>query len=68
MMIFLTCSGMGERMRSPETMLKPVKVMLNVRNHREVTMKVKSGYVALYVINGTMKSVFMSNDLILLFY
>ena len=68
MMIFLTCSGMGARMKSPETMLKPVKVMLNVRNPREVTMKVKSGYVALYVINGTMKSVFMSNDLILLFY
>ena len=29
-------------------------------NAREVTMKVKSGYVALYGINGTMKTVLMS--------
>ena len=46
-------------MRTSVTMLKPVKVMMNKRNAREVTMTMKSGYVALYVINRTMKIVFM---------
>ena len=33
---------------------------MNVRNAREVTMKmIKSGYVVQYVINGTMKTVFL---------
>ena len=32
-------------MKSSVAMLKPVKVMMNVRNAREVTIKVKSGYV-----------------------
>ena len=59
MNILFVISGMGVRMKSSVAMLKPVKVM-NVRNAREVTMKVKSGYVALYVINGTMKTVLMS--------
>ena len=35
--------------------------MMNVHNVREITMTVKSGYVALYVINGTMQNVFISN-------
>ena len=39
-------------------MLKPVKVIMNVRNTRKVIMKVKSSYVAQYVINGIMKTVF----------
>ena len=52
-----TCSGMGERMKSSvET--SEMKVMMNVQNARQVTMKVKSGYVAQYVINGTMKTTF----------
>ena len=58
--ILFTCSGMEARMKLLK-MLKPLKVMLNVRNTREVPVKVESGYVALYVISGTMKTVFMSN-------
>ena len=42
-------------MKSSVAMLKPVKVMMNAR---EVTMKVKSGYIVQYVISGTMKTVF----------
>ena len=44
-----------------KTSATTLKVMMNVHNVREVTMKVKSGYVALYVINGTMQNVFISN-------
>ena len=44
-------------MKSSVAILKPEKVMMNMQNAREVAMKVKSGYVALYVINGTMKTV-----------
>ena len=40
---------------------RAIKLMMNVRNAREVTIKLKSGYVALYVINSTMKTVFMSD-------
>ena len=51
MMILFRCSGLGGATKeSSVAMLKPVKVM-NMLNAREVTMKVKSGYVALYVIN-----------------
>ena len=45
-------------MKSSVAMLKPVKVMMNVRNARKVTMKVKNGYVVQYGINGNMKTVF----------
>ena len=45
-------------MKSFVAMMKPVKVMMNVRNAIEVTTKVKSGYVVQFVINGTMKTVF----------
>ena len=38
-------------------MLKPMKVMMNKRNAKEVTMIMKISYVALYVINRTMKTV-----------
>ena len=48
-------------MKLSVAMLKPLKVMMNVRNTREVPVKMESGYVALYVISGTMKTVFMSN-------
>ena len=41
-------------MKSSVAMLKPVKAMMNVRNARIVTMKVKSGFVVQYVINGAM--------------
>ena len=58
--ILFTCSGMEARMKLLK-MLKPLKVMMNVRNTREVPVKMESGYVALYVISGTMKTVFMSN-------
>ena len=58
MKILFPCSGMGARMKSSVAMLKPVKVMTNVRNAREVTIKVKNGYVIQYGINGTMKTVF----------
>ena len=61
MKIHFTCSGMGARMKSSVAMLKPVKVMMNERNARKVTVTVKSGYVALHVINGTIKTVFISN-------
>ena len=61
MKILFTCSGMRAKMKSSVPMPKPVKVMTNVRNAREVTMKVKSGYVVQYVINGTMKTAFISN-------
>ena len=57
MMILFTCSCMRARMKSSVAILKPEKVMMNMQNAREVAMKVKSGYVALYVINGTMKTV-----------
>ena len=59
--ILFTCSGLGARMKLSVAMLKPLKVMMNVRNTRKVPVKVESGYVALYVISGTMKTVFMSN-------
>ena len=58
MKILFTCISMEARMKSSVAMLKPVTVMMNVQNAREVTMKVKSGYVVQYVINGTMKTVF----------
>ena len=61
MKILFTYSGMVARIKSSAAMLKPVKVMTNVRNAREVTMKMKSDYVVLYVINGTMKTLFMIN-------
>ena len=48
---------MGARMKSSVAMLKPMKVIMIVQNARQVLMKVKSGYVALYVINGSMKTV-----------
>ena len=38
--------------------LKPMTQMMNVRNVREVTMKVKKGYVVLHVINGTITTWF----------
>ena len=41
------------KVKSSVAMLKPVKVMMNVPNTWKVTMKEKSGYVALYIINGT---------------
>ena len=43
-------------MKSFAAILKPVKVMTNERNAREVTMKIKSGYVVLYIINGKKQS------------
>ena len=49
---------MGARMKSSEAMLKLVKGMMNVQDAREVTVKVKSGYVVQYPINGNMKTVF----------
>ena len=55
------CTGMGTRMKLSVVMLEPVKAMINMRNAREVTIKVKSGDVVQYVINGIMKTVFMSN-------
>ena len=59
MEIIFTCNGIGAIMKSSVAMLKPVKVMMNVRNTREVIMKVKNGYVVQYAINGTMKTVFL---------
>ena len=53
MKILFTCSGMGAKMKSSVAMLKPANVGMNVRNAREVTMKVKSGYAVQYAINGT---------------
>ena len=56
--ILFAFSGMGAKMKSSVAMLKPVKMMINVRNAMGVAMKVKSGYVVLHVINGTMKTAF----------
>ena len=40
MRILLTCSGMGTRMKSSVGILKPVKVMMNVKSSRpEVSIK-----------------------------
>ena len=58
MKMLFPCSSMGARTKSSVAILKPVKVMMNVRNAREVKMKVKRGYVVQYVINVTMKTVF----------
>ena len=44
---------MWARMKSSMAMLKSEKVTMNAQNAREVTMKVKSGYIVQYVINGT---------------
>ena len=52
----LNCSSDTDRMKLSVAILKPVKVMMNKRNAKEVTMIIKSGYAALYVINGTMKT------------
>ena len=41
MKIFCRCSSMRARMKSSVVMLKSVKVMMNVPNATEVTMKVK---------------------------
>ena len=49
MKILFTYSSMGARMKSSVTILKLVKVMMNVQSVGEVTVKVKSGYIALYV-------------------
>ena len=55
MKILFMCSGMRERLRpSVETSESDDEY----KNAREVTMKVKSGYVVQYIINGTMKTVF----------
>ena len=65
MKILFTCSGIEAGMKSSVAMLKPVGVIMNVQNARKVAMKVKSGYVIQYVINGTIKTVFF-NDCIFL--
>ena len=52
-------------------MLKPMKVMMNMRNTMEVTMNVEIGYVVQYMINDTMKTVFyeyLSHLVLLLAY
>ena len=61
MKILFMYSDMRARIKPSVAMLKPVKVMMNVRNATEVTLKVKSGYVVQYLINGTKKTFFMSN-------
>ena len=50
---------LGVRMKPLVTMLKPVKLMINVRNARKVIMNVESGYVAQDIINDSKKKVFM---------
>ena len=56
--ILFAFSGMGAKMKSSVAMLKPVKMMINVQNAMGVAMNVKSGYIVLHVINGTMKTAF----------
>ena len=43
------------------TMLKAVRVIMNERNGQELAMSMKRDHVSLYVVNGNMKIVFMSN-------
>ena len=62
---------MDERRKSSVAMLKPMKVMMNIRNTMEVTMNVEIGYVVQYMINDTMKTVFyeyLSHLVLLLAY
>ena len=62
---------MGGRKKSSVAMLKPMKVMMNIRNTMEVTMNVEIGYVVQYMINDTMKTVFyeyLSHLVLLLAY
>ena len=62
---------MDERRKSSVAMLKPMKVMMNMRNTMEVTMNVEIGYVVQYMINDTMKTVFyeyLSHLVLLLAY
>ena len=54
MSVLFTWSRMRARIKSSVAMLKPVKAMMNVRNARIVTMKVKSGFVVQHVISGAM--------------
>ena len=68
MKILFTCSGIWANVKSFVTMLKPMKVMMNVQNARKVAMKVKSGYVALYAINGTSNWSNLSHSFLLLDY
>ena len=42
-------------------MLKAVRVIMNERNGQELAMSMKRDYVSLYVVNGNIKIVFMSN-------
>ena len=58
MKILFMYSGTRARMKSSAAMLRPVKVMINVQNTIEVRLKMRSGYVVQYLINGTMKTVF----------
>ena len=57
---------MTAKIKSSVAMVKPVKVMMNVQNNREITMKVKSGYAEQYAINGRL--FFMSNIYLIPFY
>ena len=62
---------MDERRKSSVAMLRPMKVMMNIRNAMEVTMNVEIGYVVQYIIDGTMKTVFyeyLSHLVLLLAY
>ena len=68
MKILFTCNGIGAKVKLSVAMLKPVKVMMNVQNARKAAMKVKSGYVTLYVINGTSNLSNLSHSILLLDY
>ena len=62
---------MDERRKSSVAMLRPMKVMMNIRNAMEVTMNVEIGYAVQYIIDGTMKTVFyeyLSHLVLLLAY
>ena len=53
-----SCAVIGARKKSSVAMLKSVIVMMNLQNAREITMKMKSGYVVQYASNDTIKTVF----------
>ena len=68
LLILLTHSGIRAKVKSSVAMLQRVKVMMNMRNARNVAMKVKFGYIVMHVINGTSNLSNLSHPVSLLGY
>ena len=68
LLILLMHSGIRVKVKLSVAMLKRVEVMMNVRNARNVAMKVKCGYIVMHVINGTSNLSNLSHPVSLLGY